>query len=134
MSRTGFQYALSALGAVVAGDVDHGVLTSIHAGLAAAAATGRELSDLEQLALDNLMGQLCKAPEAALSVPSPEPVEGEEAGGAEAPEAEVTQPEAGAENPAPATVDEELLTEPVTPPPFQPQEDEEAEHVEDDGA
>jgi hypothetical protein len=60
MSRTGFQYALAALTTIVADPeaVDIGVARSITAGLNSAAETGRELSDLEQLALDNLMGQL----------------------------------------------------------------------------
>lgn len=66
MSRTGFQYALSALAAVVAnpGEYDQGVLASVHAGLNAAAGVGRELSDLEQLALDRLMDQLVPEAEA----------------------------------------------------------------------
>lgn len=68
MSRSGFQYALAALDAIATdGEFDHGVLRSIVGGLSAAANTGRELSDLEQIALDNLMGQLVPASEGDVS-------------------------------------------------------------------
>lgn len=197
MSRTGFQYALAALGAATVEGADLGILRSIHAGLNAAAQTGRELSDLEQLALDNLMGQLAPEGEEPSSGDDTEhslaqpPLSSDGAeGGASAPQGEVTQP--GAEAPvsapsAPSAGEEALnrasafaaqnplemrhydqsaegpqvasistsdgtqrplehvveaqepvdlgLTETVTSPPFQPQEEDQAEHVDDsDGA
>lgn len=138
MSRTGFQYALAALSAVVASEeFDRGALGSIVAGLNAAANTGRELSDLEQLALDNLMGQLVPQEETA-EVPEEQPPASETAqetaGDAPASQVSVT-PDVGEPTPA-GPVAEEATPEvtgeqdtAVHEELFQPQS-----HDEDDGA
>lgn len=129
MSRSGFEYALTALGVAVAGDFDAGVLASIHAGLSAAAATHRELSDLEKLGLDNLISQLrpdaVSLEEAAKDELAPATEQGAEGDGLPS-QGEVTQPDArvaaAAAAPAPS---EPASAESL----FQPQS-----HDEDDGA